>query len=342
MEKTNQSLTGYSKSRGINYVRLHLAKYSLLLNTYVSRDLNAFQKMLIGTDFITSVILYGAGINDYFQYQFFEKSISERKKFIVARKWKKIIRRCNGKIAQDNFDDKSVFNRIYNDFLGRDWIDMDTVSIGEFQQFGTKHPESLSKIKNGSGGNGIELFHYDKTTSEDDWKRLKKEHCILEEKIEQNHELKEFNPSSVNTIRVVTITNGSNIHVMNAVLKIGNGDGCTDNFHHYGLAALVDCETGIVITPAVDKKNGKYVSHPISGKEILGYQIPFWDRIINTVKRIALIDPAIRYVGWDVALNDKGEVCVIEGNCASDPDITQIPDQIGKWPAYNAVLKELQ
>ena len=36
----------------------------------------------------------------------------------------------------------------------------------------------------------------------------------------------------------------------------------------------------------------------------------------------------------------NGRICIIEGNCTADPDITQMPDQIGKWPKYREVIFE--
>lgn len=46
---------------------------------------------------------------------------------------------------------------------------------------------------------------------------------------------------------------------MDAVFRCGNGEKCTDNFHHFGLAAIIDIQTGIVVTPAIDKLNQKYL-----------------------------------------------------------------------------------
>ena len=342
-EINTQKLTGYNKSRGLNYISLHLKKYELLQDTYISPDLNMLQKAAVAADFIWCIARYGAGINDYFQYQFFNKKHSERKNFIVGRKWKHIIRVCNGQIKQAAFDDKSIFNELYSDFLGRDWIDTDKCSVDEFSRFINKHPESMAKIKEGSGGNGIFIYKYDgKSHAADEFAAMQKKHVILEEIIKQHSELAEFNPSSVNTLRLVTITDSGVVHLMNAVLRMGNGTGCTDNFHHYGLAALVDTGTGKVYTPGVDKKNQAYAVHPGSGKEIVGFHIPYWDKILDTVSKAAVINENVRYVGWDVAIKEDGTICIIEGNCASDPDITQIPDQKGKWRVYKKALDELK
>ena len=46
----------------------------------------------------------------------------------------------------------------------------------------------------------------------------------------------------------------------------------------------------------------------------------------------------VRYVGWDVVYTENEDFIIIEGNSASDPDITQIPDLIGKWPLYKKFI----
>lgn len=338
-QQKKQELTGYNNHRGVNYLKIHLQKYSLLMDTFVSPELSAFKRLGITIDFLWCVIRYGAGINDYFQYRFFEKDGAERKTFIVGRKWKKIIKTCNGKINVDTFDNKSCFNTRFKEFLGRDWIDIDNCSISDYQSFADSHPTCLQKIKDGSGGNGILVYSF--SGMADEYDQLKEKHVILEEIIVQDRRMADFNPNSVNTLRIVTITNEDCVKVMNAVFRCGNGEGVTDNFHHYGLAALIDVTTGEVYTEGVDKDNNRFAIHPKTGCPIKGFVIPYWNEIIDTVKRAALIEPTVRYVGWDIAIKNDGTICIIEGNCASDPDITQIPDQIGKWPMYEEVIQKL-
>lgn len=341
-EDINQKLTGYNNSRGLQYIKLHLKKYDLLMRTFITPEPGYIRKIIISIDFACCAVIYGAGINDYFQYKFYKRRAVDRKRFIVGRKWLNMVKICNGKIEQELFDNKSLFNQKYKEFLGREWLDLDDCSFDEFLTFVKRYPKSMYKIHNGSGGNGIGI--YDASLSEDkkaDYEKYKKNHIILEEIIKQHKELGDFNPSSVNTMRLVTITNGEEVSLMSAVFRTGNGKGCTDNFHHYGLAALIDIKTGIVYTPAIDKKNQQFIRHPSSGKQITGFVIPYWDKIVNTVKEAACVTPSVRYVGWDVAIKEDGTICIIEGNCASDPDITQMPDQIGKWPLYEEEIRRM-
>lgn len=334
----NQKLLGYTKSRGVKYILLHLKKYNFLMETFISKDITLFKKIGIFLDFLVCIPKYGVGINDYFQYNFYKRRAVDRSSFIVARNRRKIITICNGSIAQRDFDDKSRFNKKFNEYLGRDWLDFDECTLEEFKGFVEKHDTFVSKIKDGSGGNGIHLQSVNKDSIEQTYKETKKKHAIIEEVIVQHSEMSKFNPKSVNTIRVITVVTSEEVKIMNAVFRCGNGDGCTDNFHHFGLAALIDTESGIVVTPAIDKLNHKVYYHPRTGIQIIGFRIPCWKEIIETVKRAAMVRPDIRYVGWDMVILQDGRIAIIEGNCAADPDIIQMPDQIGKWPMYRDVI----
>ena len=90
------------------------------------------------------------------------------------------------------------------------------------------------------------------------------------------------------------------------------------------------------------KNRRRYIVHPDSKKQIIGFCIPFWKQIKETVREAALIIPTVRYVGWDIALGENGEVMIVEGNCMADPDVTQMPDGKGKWPMYVPILKAVE
>ncbi|MDY3006753.1 sugar-transfer associated ATP-grasp domain-containing protein [Anaerococcus porci] len=335
-------LTGYIDNSGkIAYIKNHINKYNLLKNMFVG-ETNKITSVKIFFDFWISVLVFGSGINDYFQYNFFKRSYKDREKFIVGRKWLKIINKCNGSTKIDLFDDKLKFNYKFKDYLRRDWLDVDKSNFDDFNNFVKKHKTFFLKKNVGSGGNGISKYYSkDIEDSSGFYDNLKGENYILEESIIQLKSLKEFNPSSVNTIRVVTIRNNEKIYIMDCVLRMGNGDRSTDNFHQHGLAMKVDPKTGEVVTEAIDKSNNRYVEHPKSHKKLLGYKIPYWSNVIDTVNKAALEIENVRYVGWDVAILENGQASIIEGNCSADPDITQMPDQIGKWDKYKEVIDKL-
>ncbi len=337
-----EKILSYNKDRGINYIKNRLKKYNILMGKYISNSLPFYKKIFIFLDFIYCVIVYGAGINDYFQYNFYKRKACDRKTFIVGRKWHKIIKTCNGDIKNKYFDNKALFNEVFRDFIKRDWIDLESCSFNEFMNFVKKHKKAVFKVKEGSGGQGIKIIEFEYKDLKLEYAKYASKPAIFEEIIKQSEELGKFNPESVNSLRVVTIVLNKEVKIMNGIFRMGNGIGETDNFHSFGLAALIDVERGIVTTKAVDKNNKKYIVHPRTNHQIIGYKINSWDKILKKVKEAAMVKPDIKYVGWDIVLLKNGEICLIEGNCAADPDITQITDQIGKWPLYKKEIEKIE
>ena len=169
------------------------------------------------------------------------------------------------------------------------------------------------------------------------YKELKNEDIILEEYIDQLKEVAEFHPSSVNTIRVTTVFKDSKVHIMNAAFRMGNNFANIDNHAAGGIVAAIDKETGVVSSSGIDKYSNRYLYHPVTNKQIIGYSIPFWEEIINLAKELATVIPEIGYVGWDIALTESGPL-LIEGNYRGMFDVQQQADQIGKRSTYDEIV----
>ncbi len=325
----------------IKYFFSRLAKVNYMLSEYVEEDLGPLRKLVIVADLAFSIVVYGAGITDYFQYRFYRRPHRKRREFMVYRQRMWLVRKLNHREKREIFDQKPLFNQTFSAYLRRQWLDMNSASYPEFCRFAKDNERFLVKPVRGSHGLGIRVEEVPVSSDlEDLYKKLQAEEVLLEELIVQHQELAAFNPSSVNTVRVVTlIDEEGQVQFMTANLRLGRGDFYADNFHHDGIAALLDTGSGQVISPAVDKKLKSYSLHPLSGKQISGFTVPCWAEVLALVRQAALVVPAVRYVGWDVAVGADSRPRLIEGNAAADPDLSQMPDQVGKWPLYRRVLK---
>ena len=130
--------------------------------------------------------------------------------------------------------------------------------------------------------------------------------------------MSKLNSTSVNTLRIVTYFDGKKTHILNIVLKIGNG-GITDNFSSGSMYTFI--KNGKIIVPAIDRDDNVFKVHPISHINLIGYTIPNYEKAIEMVSECAKIVPEMKYVGWDVAITKNG-ASLIEGNCY--PGIYQI------------------
>lgn len=324
--------------------REKLKRLSADIDEYIAKDLTRPEKLWLMLDIIRERVLHKAYLIDYIQYQFYGKRRRERNKFIVFGKLLEIMRICNHTEHRYIFDEKPEFNKKFAGYLGRDWLDMQQADYGEFQAFLAGKDRIFMKDPAGMFGKGAGLLYTkDITDPKIVYDRLKAAGVLCEEVFSQSRETAAFNETSANTMRLVTLVCADGtVRVMGGAIRIGRKGECADNFHHQGIAALIDVDTGIVKTTGVDRNFKRYVVHPDSGVPIVGFQVPEWEKIIRTVKEAALVIPDMRYIGWDVAINKEHEVLLIEGNTGADPDVMQIPDQTGKWPEFKPYLDEIQ
>lgn len=323
-------------------VRGRIKKIRLYIRDYMP-EANFLLRLVMFLDVIWASWFYGGAIDDYFRYHFFLRSHADRKNFIVWRKRKRIINTCNKKEDRDIFNAKPRFNKTFAAFVGRDWLNTAECSFDDFASFISRNKRFFVKPVAGSFGWGVRVQEADNHQDMQGlFHSLYAEKVLVEEVIQQWAEMAEFNPTSVNTLRIVTLLCGDGTaKVMTATLRCGNGDKCADNFHHKGIASMIDIPTGVVTSTGVDMESRRFILHPVSQKPIIGFKIPFWDKILATVTAAAQVVPTVRYVGWDVALGNDGRVIIIEGNSAADPDVTQMPDQVGKWPLYKKELRKI-
>lgn len=309
----------------------------------IKEDNMAWVKTKVTFDFLIERIFHNIELIDYIQYRFYYKKKAERRKFATHGELIKVIRTCNDPKLRPIFDQKPLFNTDFESFLGRDWLNADTASLDDIKDFLQKHDRVFGKVPDGMFGKGIQIFNSTTEIKEDVLQKIKSDKLLLEESLTQYNELKEFNESSVNSMRVVTLnTLNDGVKVMAGVLRLGRKGRFADNFHYNGIASLIDVETGIVYTTGIDRNWNRYVVHPDSHKTIVGFKIPKWEEIKETVKAAALRHPEVRYIGWDVSINEVGKIVLIEGNPGADFDVTQIPDQVGVWTKFKPYIDEIE
>jgi Sugar-transfer associated ATP-grasp len=130
-------------------------------------------------------------------------------------------------------------------------------------------------------------------------------------------------PGSVNTIRVLTMSDPDTEEpfVAAAAHRFGSRVSApVDNLHAGGLSALIDLESG-VLSAAAERGEDRLIMHdvhPDTGAQISGRVIPNWSALKEHVLEVANRLPFLCYVGWDIALTAKGPV-FIEGNKQPNP-----------------------
>ena len=306
--------------------------------------LKPLQKTGVFFDFVKEYLFHGAYLEDYIQYGFYWKKRRDRENYIVFEKLMELKRTCNNPAYAHVLDDKFEFNRVYKDYIKRDFLNTAEANFNQFNDFLTDKEYIFVKKHDGSCGIGVDKVKVsDIKDREALFNSYKKSKTLCEGVLTQCSELAEFNESSINTLRIVTLIKADGeVKIMGGLLRMGRKGKIADNFHHNGIVAFLDGDTGVVSTTGVDRDYKRYIFHPDSNKQIVGFNIPYWEKIEATIKEAALLVPEMRYVGWDVAITADHQVAIIEGNVAAEPDGEQIATKEGRWPLYEKYLKDIR
>lgn len=299
---------------------------------------NNKNRVLLFFDIINCGIKYQAGYMDYKLYEMYDLNKKQRKTIITRGINNEIIKKYNNPDYIKYFSNKIEFNKRFNKYLLRDWMELTEDNFEMFKIFIKKHPKIIVKPLSESCGKGVELIKVNnknvKKVYED---LLSTKRLLVEEVANQCKELANIHPDSINTIRIVTLKG----QIVASFLRIGNNHNIVDNFNHEGLVAPINISTGIIDYLAIDKQGNLYDKHPITNEAVLWFQIPKWPRIKKFIEHVAKEIPEVGYVGWDVSLNK--DPYLIEGNEFPGHDLYQLPPHrsngIGLLPTFKKVME---
>lgn len=285
-------------------------------------------------------IQYGAGPLDYELFEFYNLNSAQRKTFVTRGINNALVKKYNLKEYWHIFDNKNEFNETFEEYIDREWLFTKDLSRDKFESFLENKSEIIYKPIDGYCGKGIEKLSVNDSSIKDLYSYIiEKPIGIIEEIVKQNSEMSKIYPLSLNTIRVVTICKDGEAYPISAFWRIGNAGKFVDNINNGGMAALIDIETGEIISEAADKDFNKYAVHPYTNERIVGFTIPMWERVITTVTEAAKKVPQIGYVGWDVAL-DEDSVQLIEGNHFPGHDILQMPTYTNEKTGFKPKIEK--
>ncbi len=328
----------------IKYILTRLTKmnYKAMLNKVNEvHKKTGTSRFLIFLDMAKCARKYGAGYMDYDLFEMYNLTDAQRDTYITRGRNNNLIEKYNNKAYFHIFENKNEFNKIFQKYLKRDWIDVTNSSKKDVIKFIKRHDIFMAKPIDGGCGKGIEKIETKNYKSPEElYEYLASNHNFeLEEVIKQNEEVSKIYPEAINTVRMVTILKDNKPHVICAYFRIGNGS-FVDNFNSGGMVAPIDVKTGVVSVNAIDKNKNLYEVHPETGKTIKGFKFPFWNEAVKMCKEASKKVPEMAYIGWDVAFTVNGPIFV-EANEFPGHDIYQLPEhtpnKIGMMEKFNNI-----
>jgi hypothetical protein len=175
--------------------------------------------------------------------------------------------------------------------------------------------ECLIKPSIDSGeGRLIKFFTPEKMNREEIEKAFKEmgANFIMQAAVKQHEVLSRLNPSSLNTIRIVSFFFENEVHILSCILRIGAPNAKVDNVGAGGYACPVQMN-GQLNAKAVNRK-AEWVEENSTGIKFADVKVPEFDRIIETVKFAHKRLAHFKLIGWDMSVDTQGEPVMIEYN----------------------------
>jgi len=143
---------------------------------------------------------------------------------------------------------------------------------------------------------------------------------LVQEVVQQHEAMSALNPTSANTIRLLTYRSDMEVILLYAVIRIGQKDQVIDNESSGGISARINLD-GTLAKYAYGAPGNDMVEKTDVGVTLEGYAIPNFDQVVATAKRLHYRLAYFNIAAWDFAVGKDGEPIFIEWN--ANPDLSQ-------------------
>ena len=160
----------------------------------------------------------------------------------------------------------------------------------------------------------------------------------IQERLKQHERMNALNPTSVNTLRILTYRSDMEVLLIYSVVRIGRKGQVIDNQSAGGMSTII----------GEDGKLGKYafggyledqIEKTDVGTVLDGFKIPSYFKAIEMVKQLHYQLPYFKLIGWDIAIDEEGDPVIIEWN--TEPGLSQSAFGPGFGKYTERILREL-
>lgn len=300
---------------------------------------------IVMLDAALSTFIYGTIYTEYEALDFWKRTPVNRMTYVTVS-WllRNVIHKYNNVEYCDCFRNKRKFNYIFGEYTQREMLDLEVASDEEIHDFIYRNNKIVLKKSDSYSGKLVKVLDLSIQPFDEIVDEIKSgKYDMIENHIDNCKEMKKLNPTSLNTIRIVTIHSENVFDVISASLRIGAIGTKVDNVSQGGCCAMIDINTGKLVTKFMANAYRK-VEGSQEGRNEIGFQIPYWEEAIDMVKSASKIIPEIHSVGWDVAITEKGPI-LIEGNESYHTDIMEMyfsSSEPGLKKIYKSSLKKIE
>lgn len=204
--------------------------------------------------------------------------------------------------------------------------------------------EVIIKPSRESKGNSVQLISVKGGVTDKDGKTIDrlfrdyKKDFLIQNRVRQHKEMAALNPSSLNTLRILSYRSGMEVLIIYSVVRIGRLNQVVDNQSAGGLSTTISPE-GKLGKFSFGKVGCDNIEKTDTGVQLEGYQIPSFEKAIEFVKRLHFKLPFFNIIGWDVAIEENGEPILVEFN--TKPGLSQSAFGSGMGEYTERIIREL-
>ena len=161
---------------------------------------------------------------------------------------------------------------------------------------------------------------------------------IIQKVVRQHERLSALNPSSVNTLRILTYRSGMEVLVPYTVIRIGRKGWDIDNETAGGISTRIE-KDGKLARYAYGAPGNEGIEQTDTGVVLEGYEIPSYAEAVDTVKKLHLQLPHFNLIGWDISIDQEDDPVLIEWNVW--PELSQSANGPAFGEYTERILKEI-
>lgn len=144
---------------------------------------------------------------------------------------------------------------------------------------------------------------------------------IVQAAIKQSEKMASLNPTSLNTVRIMTYKRAEDVVVLFAVLRMGRKGKVVDNASAGGLYCGIN-EDGSLKEEAYTLTPFSRLAESDNGVVFKDFVIPKYAQMQELAKRYHDELPYVKLIGWDLAIDENDDIVLIEIN-ADTPGLFQ-------------------
>lgn len=224
------------------------------------------------------------------------------------------------------YADKAIYNRILRDVkqpqtvvkrIGGYFYDGDgehIISRKEAELICLKEEHLIFKPSNGSKGSGI-VFYDSSGKNETEVTSIfdkVKGDFVAQRIIKQHYELQKLNPTSLNTVRLLSFHFKNEVFILSSLLRIGGAGSRIDNVSAGGSACAI-YPNGWLHEQSVTRQS-TWTDKTPNGIKLKTIKVPNYEKIVDAVKIAHRQLPYFNIIGWDFAVDVDGNPVMVEFN----------------------------